>query len=230
MLIGVFSDAHGHIGGFDLALSVLEEAGASSFYFLGDAIGYIPGTAVVKRLMSGGHVNAIMGNHEAMMLAGEPLEQKRAAVYQLESVLSELKPDELVFLRSLPTKRRLTHSGLRMLFVHGSPTDPTYGYVYPDTDLRPFSDIEADVVFMGNTHHPFVRTENGRLFVNVGSCGLPRDEDPRGCACLFDTVQHEARMIRYSISAESRSLMADGRIAEPVAQYLRRYASAVDDI
>ena len=230
MLIGVLSDAHGHIGGFDLALSELEKAGASSCYFLGDAIGYIPRIDVVKRLMSGRHVKAIMGNHEAMMLWSTPLEERRAAVYQFEKVLAELTLDELEFLRSLPTKRYLTHSGLRMLFVHGSPTDPTYGYVYPDTDLRPFSDIEADVVFMGNTHHPFVRTENGRLFVNVGSCGLPRDEDPRGCACLFDTVQHEARMIRYSISAESRSLLADGGIAEAVAQYLRRYASVVDDI
>lgn len=230
MLIGVLSDAHGHIGGFDLALSMLEKAGASSFYFLGDAIGYIPGTGVVKRLMSGRHIKAIMGNHEAMMLSGVPLEEKRAAVYQFEKVLAELKPDELVFLRSLPMKRHLTHKGLRMLFVHGSPDDPTYGYVYPDTDLRPFRDVDADVVFMGNTHHPFARMENGRLFINVGSCGLPRDEDPRGCACLFDTVRHEVRMIRYSISAESRALLADGGIADAVAHYLRRYSSFVEDI
>ena len=197
MLIGVFSDAHVHIGGFDLVQHMMEKAGASSLYFLGDAIGHIPGTGVVKRLMSGRHVKAIAGNHEAMMLLGEPLEKKRTAVYQFERVLAELKPDELAFPRSLPTKRYLTHKGLKMLFVHGSPNDPTYGYVYPDTDLKPFSDVDADVVFMGNTHHPFVRAENGRLFVNVGSCGLPRDEDPKGCACLYDTVGREPRMILW---------------------------------
>jgi predicted phosphodiesterase len=230
MLIGIFSDAHGHVGGYDLAQSLLEKAGASSFYFLGDAIGYIPGTGVVKRLMSDRNVKVIMGNHEAMMLSGEKLEEKRAAVYQLEAVLAELKPIERAFLESLPTKLCMTHGGLRMLFVHGSPDDPTYGYVYPDTDLKPFRDVDADVVFMGNTHHPFVRMENGRLFVNVGSCGLPRDQDPRGCACLFDTERQEARMMRYSISSESRSLLATDGIAEPVAAYLRRYASFVEDI
>ncbi len=230
MLIGIFSDAHGHVGGYDLAQSLLEKAGASSFYFLGDAVGYIPGTGVVKRLMSDRQVKVIMGNHEAMMLSRERLEEKRAAVYQLETVLAELKPIELAFLESLPTKLCLTHKGLRMLFVHGSPDDPTYGYVYPDTDLKPFRDVEADVVFMGNTHHPFVRMENGRLFVNVGSCGLPRDQDPRGCACLFDTERQEARMIRYSISSESRVLLANGGMADPVAAYLRRYASFVEDI
>ncbi len=230
MKIGVLSDAHGHIGGFDLAQRMMEKAGASSLYFLGDAIGYIPGTGVVKRLMSARHVKAIAGNHEAMMLSGEPLEKNRAAVYQFEKVLAELKPDELAFLRSLPTKRRLTHRGLRMLFVHGKPDDPTYGYVYPDTDLTPFREIDADVVFMGNTHHPFVRTENRRLFVNVGSCGLPRDEDPRGCACLFDTVRQEASMVRYSISAESRAILAQGGVADAVAKYLKRYASFVEDI
>ncbi len=229
MLIGVFSDAHGHVSGFDLAQGMLEKAGATAFYFLGDAVGYLPGTGVVKRLMSSCHINAIIGNHEAMMLSGEPLEEKRAAVYQFERVLSALQPDEVEFLRSLPPERRLVHEGLRVLFVHGSPTDPTYGYVYPDTDLRPFGNVDADVVFMGNTHHPFVRTENGRLFVNVGSCGLPRDVDPRGCACLFDTARREARIVRYSIAAESRSLLAEGGVADSVAEHLRRYASFVED-
>lgn len=229
MLIGVFSDAHGHTGGFDLAQNVLEKAGASVLYFLGDAIGYIPSTGVVQRLMSNHHVRAIVGNHEAMMLSGMPLEEKRAVVYQFERILAQLKPDELAFLRSLPAKRHLTDRGLRMLFVHGSPDDPTNGYVYPDTDLKPLRDIDADVAFMGNTHHPFVRTENGRLFVNVGSCGLPRDNDPRGCACLFDSVRREATMLRYSISATSRALLADGGISDAVAQYLRRYASFMED-
>jgi putative phosphoesterase len=229
VLIGVFSDAHGHIGGFDLALSVLEDAGASSFYFLGDAIGYIPGTDVVQRLMSGRHVKAIIGNHEAMMLSGEPLEEKCSAVYQFDKILAELKPDELEFLQSLPKSRRLSQSGLSMLFLHGSPNDPTYGYVYPDTDLKPFREMDADVVFMGNTHHPFARTDNGRLFVNVGSCGLPRDEDPRGSVCLFDSVRREAEIIRFSIAAESRSLLTKGDMAEPVAHYLRRYSSFGED-
>lgn len=230
MLIGIFSDAHGHVGGFDLAINVLGNLGASRLFFLGDSIGYIPNTCVVRRLMSNRHVKAIKGNHEAMMLSGAPVEARRSAVYQLDKVMLEIKPEELAFLRSLPTERRLKYCGAKFLFVHGSPNDPTFGYVYPDTDLSVFSDIEADVIFMGNTHHPFVRKEFGKIFINVGSCGLPRDNDPRGCACLYDTQQHEAKLIRYSISAESRSLLAENNVADSVSQYLRRYASTDEGV
>ena len=37
-------------------------------------------------------------------------------------------------------------------------------------------------------------------------------------------------MIRYSISAESRALLAAGGVADAVADYLKRYASFVEDI
>ena len=61
------------------------------------------------------------------------------------------------FLETLPLKAEFHSYGVAGLFVHGSPTDPLTGYIYPDSDLSEFSEIDADVVFMGHTHHPFVR-------------------------------------------------------------------------
>ena len=48
-VIGILSDAHGNLRGFERGISLLREFGATQFIFLGDAVGYIPGSAVVKR-------------------------------------------------------------------------------------------------------------------------------------------------------------------------------------
>jgi len=45
-MIGILSDAHGNRPAFDLAISVLQGYGAKIFYFLGDAVGYLPTTDV----------------------------------------------------------------------------------------------------------------------------------------------------------------------------------------
>ncbi|MBL8439889.1 MAG: metallophosphoesterase family protein [Betaproteobacteria bacterium] len=230
MLIGVFSDAHGHVEAFERAQGLLRSHGASELYFLGDAVGYITSPAVVERLQAAPEILALLGNHESMLLANATCDPKRAAVYRLDEVRAQLEPNQLAFLRTLPPSRRVDFDGLRVLFVHGSPSDPTYGYVYPDTDLSPFAGIDADVVFMGHTHYPFVRTLFGRLFVNVGSCGLPRDEDPRGCAVLFDTIRCETTILRYSIAASSATLLAGWRVAPSVARHLERYASYQENI
>jgi predicted phosphodiesterase len=116
--------------------------------------------------------------------------------------------------------------GLRCLFVHGSPSDPTYGYVYPDTDLSSFAGFEADVIFMGHTHRPFVRRNGDYLFVNVGSCGLPRDGDPRGSVCLFDTHSRSAEILRFDISQSSEAALSRYRMHDSVAAALKRLAAA----
>lgn len=225
MLIGVFSDAHGHVEAFDLAESLLRRHGASELYFLGDAVGYIPSLKVVRRLQAAPEILPLLGNHESMLLANKTGDAKRAVVYRLDEIRTRLELDQIAFLRTLPQSRRVDFDGLRVLFVHGSPLDPTYGYVYPDTDLGPFAGIDADVIFMGHTHHPFVRMAFGCLFVNVGSCGLPRDEDPRGCAVLFDTNRCETTILRYSIAASSTTLLEGCSVAPSVARCLKRYAA-----
>ena len=113
--------------------------------------------------------------------------------------------------------------GVQCLFVHGSPSDPTWGYVYPDTPLEEFDDVTADVVFMGHTHRPFVRISGATTFVNVGSCGMPRDGDPRGAAALFDTTSGEATILRFDIAEPSRrALAAHASLHETVVSVLRR--------
>lgn len=218
MKLGVISDAHGNIGGFDAACRILADAKVDRLIYLGDAVGYIPDVMVVRRLIES-KLTWIAGNHEVMLLEEEP---ETSDAYRLQALKAKLSTREMDFIRALPRSLSLELDGTRCLFVHGSPNDPTYGYVYHDTELATVGGADHDVVFMGHTHRPFVRSYCNTTFVNVGSCGLPRDASARGSACLFDTISREARLMSFSLAVAARHAISNFDIAPAVRRTLER--------
>ncbi len=231
LLIGLISDAHGNGLAFDRAVSLLLAQGATHLYFLGDAVGYVPSDAVLNSIARlKGRVHCIRGNHEAMLLEGQN-DPARERVYQLEALRANLTSQQLEMISSWPTFLKEKILGLNLLFVHGSPADPTYGYVYPDTDLSGFMP-EADWVFMGNTHHPFIREHAGTCYVNIGSSGLPRDDGRFGSVALFDPRARGVRILRFDITADCRQVLEQFPAVHPSVRevYARRRPSVIGDI
>lgn len=206
-MMGVLSDAHGNWQAFDQGISVLKQLGATRFVFLGDALGYLPIADVLDSIDAlGEQIVCIRGNHEDMILKGG-LNPEQETVYQHERSRTMLTSRQHATINAWPNMLELDFPAGRALFVHGSPVDHTYGYVYPDTDLAQF-DVSARYVFMGNTHRPFVRTEADTLFVNVGSCGLPRDHGSLGSVALFDDVSGKSKIIRFDIRQATAACLA----------------------
>jgi predicted phosphodiesterase len=168
-------------------------------------------------------VIAIRGNHDAMLLAGET-DPGRDAIFQLGETAAGMSSANRSFMESWPDHLDLESEAGRLLLVHGSPREPLNGYVYPDTDLRPLGGTGARAIFMGQTHRPFVREAGETLFVNVGSCGLPRDCGNLGAACLFDDTRGTARIVRFDIGAATlAAIRRCGPVApEVLAIYDRR--------
>lgn len=207
-MIGVLSDAHGNWQAFDRGISVLRQLGATRFVFLGDALGYLPIPDVLDSIDAlGAQIVCIRGNHEDMILRGAGAAAAQEALYQHERTRVMLTDRQLAVIRSWPPMLELDAPAGSALFVHGSPLDHTYGYVYPNTDLQQFK-VSARFVFMGNTHRPFVRAEAGTLFVNAGSCGLPRDHGSLGSVALFDDVSGESKIIRFDIRQATEACLA----------------------
>lgn len=227
MKMGFISDAHGNVEAFRRGLAALEEAGAEAVHFLGDAVGYLPGDAVVTEIRERG-IPAIRGNHEEMLLRGEaPL--SREPVYRLRQIAREMQPANRAQIARWPAARTIDSAHGKLLLVHGSPADQTFGYVYPDSDLDGFDVAPHVAVFMGNTHRPFVRRAKDALFVNIGSCGMPRDVGNLGAACVFDCGSGEAQIVRFDIEAETtRALTRCGAVApDVVAVFARRAAGEI---
>jgi diadenosine tetraphosphatase ApaH/serine/threonine PP2A family protein phosphatase len=108
------------------------------------------------------------------------------------------------FLGELPRTYRMGP----FLFVHGSPRNPLSEYIFPEDIYnhrkmeRLFQLVER-YCFQGHTHVPGIFTENfqffapeeidneytlgeGKLMVNVGSVGQPRDGDNRACYMVLE--------------------------------------------
>ena len=109
------------------------------------------------------------------------------------------------FLGELPRSHRMGP----FLFVHGSPRNPLSEYIFPEDIYnhrkmeRLFQLVER-YCFQGHTHVPGIFTENfqffdpeeidneytlgeGKVMVNVGSVGQPRDGDNRACYVSWTT-------------------------------------------
>jgi putative phosphoesterase len=222
VILGLLSDAHGNREAFEQGVAVLRKSGAETVYFLGDAVGYLPGADVVDAIRENSVV-AIRGNHDEMVLSGV-VDASKDAIFRHSETNRSMTDDQRAYLASWPERQELERDLGQLLLVHGSPADPLNGYVYPDTDLSPFANTVHDAVFMGQTHRPFIRELNQTLFVNVGSCGLPRDCGNLGSACLFDDARGTATIIRFNIeSATAAALRRCGPVApEVLAVYDRR--------
>jgi putative phosphoesterase len=230
-LIGLISDAHGNGQAFDRAVDVLLTHGAQRLFFLGDAIGYIPSIDVLDSLARLGNlVQCIRGNHEAMLLE-QLSDAAREPVYQFEALRPKLTRAHQTMIASWPVLHTEVIDGQKVLMVHGSPEEPTYGYVYPDTDLSGFTS-DADWVFMGNTHHPFIREQAGTRYVNIGSCGMPRDDGRYGSAALFNIETCKVRILRFDITQETSLIMEQFPMVHPSVRdvYERRLTVVMGDI
>lgn len=221
-MIGVLSDAHGNVQVFQRMLDALSRMGAKRFIFLGDAVGYIPSVDVLSSLMDlGATVQCILGNHEQMLMDGR-YPERLESVYRIQDTRALLSAEQAAFVAGWPRLLECDFPCGRALFVHGSPIDHQNGYVYPDSDLTEF-DGAYDFVFLGHTHRAFVRQQGARTFVNVGSCGLPRDDGRYASAVLFDPIVGGTKLVRLDLSFfEPESYFAGLDVHHSVAELFKR--------
>lgn len=197
-LVGFISDAHGNKSAFDQGIKILLRQGVESIFFLGDAVGYIPSLEVLSSIEQiRTSIVCIRGNHEQMLLS-KKLNMAKDEVYNLGVIKKQMTDKHISLMTAWPEKRRLMIGDCNILIVHGSPTDPSNGYIFPDSDLSSFKH-DANWVFTGHTHRPFIRNYSGIEYVNVGSCGLPRDDGRYASIAIFDSKIKTTRIIRYSI-------------------------------
>lgn len=221
-MIGILSDAHGNLPAFNLAINILKRNGANKLIFLGDAVGYLPTPDVISAIQDlGENISCIRGNHEDILLSGV-FDPEREQVYQHEATLYQMNAAQVGFIKSWPEKAIKEFAAGSAIFIHGSPKDSIYGYVYQDADFSTFT-IKESFVFMGHTHRPFVRQYHGKTFINVGSCGLPRDHGALGAAALFDEQTGSVRIIRFDIMKETQNIIdALGLVHPSVISLLTR--------
>lgn len=203
----VIADVHANLYALEAVLAAATERGATSFLFLGDAIGYGPHPReCVDRLASLPAAIFIRGNHDHAIATGRfDVGMNRLARSSADWTRSRLGDAELGWLAALPVE----HRGDGWMAVHGAPRDPNrfFAYVYDLTYEENLAQLDVDGVslcFHGHTHVPLVhvalpsgptkRAAIGEVplpprhahLVNPGSVGQPRDGDPRAAFAIWE--------------------------------------------
>jgi putative phosphoesterase len=215
MRILVIADIHANWP----ALQVVKETYDVCFV-VGDLVDYglepTPCIAWVKQHAT--HV--IRGNHDHGAAQHVQVAGRNGFKY-LTSVTRPLTQERLTaedrrFLSALPVTRTVTVGDTRFLLVHATPRDPLDEYAVADVDFwtRRLQNVDANVVCVGHTHHPYVLGVGDKLVINPGSIGQPRDGDPRASYAVIEDNRVELKRVEYDVEATIRTIQ-ESSLPEP---------------
>ncbi|MDE6753266.1 MAG: metallophosphoesterase family protein [Muribaculaceae bacterium] len=203
----VLSDIHANLSALEAVIADFESKGQipDALAILGDNINYgMRPNEVILRLQQLSDryptVVNLFGNHEKALLDNDTshfsTERGRQVLDYTRSILSD---------NSYCHIQNLNHSGIceieinsqKILFLHGNIDDPYWGTINKDTvsDLR-YSDY--DYVISGHSHKPHLiefyfnadcprlRNKRKTVFLNPGSVGQPRNQNPRAQYLFLD--------------------------------------------
>ncbi len=213
MRILIIADVHANLPALD---AVLARERADHILFAGDAVGYGPHPNEVVEVLRSLKAVSVMGNHDYAVLTGRTEWFNPLAAWAIEWTQRTLKKENREWLAGLRTTERIVAEGKILQIVHGSPRDPLFEYVFPDTDprtLRSFlKQTGADILVLGHTHVPFIFEWRGRYVVNPGSVGQPRDGDPRASYVVIDTETWRIRLrrVKYDVERTVKDMQREG--------------------
>lgn len=216
MRIAVIADIHANLPALKAVLSDMAGRGVEGVVHLGDLVGHGPHPDQAVSLVRAQGITGVAGNYDLAVLepeagpAAEKLLKKPLtpwAMKTLEWTRENASEETKEYLKTLPALFWIEEGDRKMLFVHGSPEAPNE-YLTPETpDQRLIELLDstgADIIFAGHTHLPMARELGGRLVINPGSVGKPKDGDPRASYIIVDTENgFVAERIRVTFDVES---------------------------
>ncbi|MPY88090.1 MAG: metallophosphoesterase [Luteitalea sp.] len=229
----VLSDLHANFQALEAVLATAPPRSYDSFLVLGDLVGYGADPNVVIEQIRELRPNLVIrGNHDKVasgLLAPETFNP--AARHAVTWTIEALDATNREYLRTLPAGPVLLDENVELW--HGAPDDEDF-YIFTLEDAEHAVDLlRRPLGLFGHTHVQgvyrlpdetngvrYVRPDvsgrialpaNGRILINPGSVGQPRDGDPRAAFAIVDTDAHvvELRRVPYPVAvAQARILEA----------------------
>jgi putative phosphoesterase len=212
--IGLLSDIHANHPALE---AVLDDCpSVDKIVCAGDIIGYNPWPAAcIDRIRSVASV-VVQGNHDRMIDTPQQYEHNKMAHAGLKYAEKELSSEQRAWLKRLPEQTDIADGAYRLVHSHPDP-DQSDSYVTPEefAELQPYLN-EYDGLILGHTHIQYKTTIDGKLIVNPGSVGQPRDSDPTAAYAVLDTGRNIVALRRtaYDIDSVKNKITLDGLPAE----------------
>lgn len=238
MKIAVFGDIHGNIDALKAAYDAATILKPDKFYHLGDLGGYAPYVNEVVEFLIKHGIDGVQGNYDEAVAndrehcgckAEDPLQEEmahRSFIWTKEHVSSASK----AYMKTLPREIQFTAEGKKVWLFHATPKKNNL-YWFENRPEKFFQEMagkgDADVMIYGHTHKPYRKDMNGKIFINVGSVGKPKDGDTRACVAIIDftpvAVKSEFLRVPYDVEKVAAAISASG-LPDYFAEKLRHGA------
>ena len=208
----IISDIHANIDALKAVLKRIDDIGVDRTVCLGDVVGYNATPNECIDLIAERNILAILGNHDAVACGlEEPWGFNPVALAAAIWTRDQLNDDAVEWLQNLPDALNFGD----FVAVHGAPKNHNM-YIFTWEDViphLPFLDEQnCRICFIGHTHTPVILCPRGTyavnesnpfpvdteeaLFINPGSVGQPRDDDPRASFGILDTEKKTFKLER----------------------------------
>lgn len=224
MKVILFADIHANLTAFEAVLSDIEKRYTpDAFISLGDFIDYgMRSNEIIERIQK---VNVpllanLKGNHEKALIDGQlsrfSSERGRVMSTYTRNHLTQTSIDYINNVMQEP-RQELDIDGYKVLLLHGDIDDPYWGKLSP-AKIQDEKYQEYDYVLSGHIHQPFkidayfkadnplMRNQKRTTFINPGSVGQPRNQNP--CAQYvyldFETGETHFNTVPYDVEEEQK--------------------------
>jgi putative phosphoesterase len=225
MNIAIFGDIHGNIEALNTAYDAAVSAKAEKIYHLGDLGGYAPFVNEVVDFLVDHDIQGVQGNYDETVAndrehcgckSENPVQEEmanRSFIWTKQHATQKTKD----YLRTLPISISLSVEGRKVILFHATPRKNNL-YWYEERPEKFFLEmaekVDAEVMIYGHTHKPYWKNINGKVFINAGSVGKPKDGDPRTCVTLLDitkdNVNVEFLRITYDVQKTAEAIVSSG--------------------
>lgn len=206
MTIAIISDIHSNVDALKAVIKDIRSKGIKDIYCTGDLIGYYHDPNGVVDVIKAEEVITIQGNHDQKYIDKKPLNQtdlknvsekeKFAGSFHHNNQL--LSDENRHFLEICPETLTVDLNGHQLLLVHGAPSGSKV-YMYQGDPI--ISDVaktlKEDGIVYGHTHIPYVETVEGKLFVNPGSVGKPKQASKKS---TYVTIDEDLKVTHYEVT------------------------------
>ena len=223
----IIADIHANLEAFQAVLHDAKEQDCTHHVFLGDFVGYCANPGRCIDIVRGMSMPCVKGNHDEYCATDMPLDGfNPKAAKMVEWTRRQLREDHRRWLHSLDYVGKVED----FTIVHATLSGPEkWQYVFDKSAAAEnFTHQKTQVCFFGHTHVPFAfisdshvrggtyskfKVEAGKkYFVNAGSVGAPRDNDPRAAYVVYDMDSGviELRRLEYDIAETQRKIRDAG--------------------
>lgn len=220
MRVAVISDIHGNQIALDTVLQDLaQQSAVDHLVIAGDLCLNGPCPKQVLETVQGLNCPVVQGNVDAEVVNEAPDKslKKRTTVAWTREQIGEAGVD---YLASLPVSHLVPNpAGTDLLVVHANPInleDAIFPNAPDDTLEHLLGALEPNIgaLAFGHLHIAYTRRWRTLLLADVGSCGLPRDEDVRASYAILswqdNTWEAEIHRVPYDVKAVVKQIKTCG--------------------